>query len=950
MDAVADTFVEPVLNELTSAAVPTKLRLSMIDALAENDAVGVIAGYYDENLTIACVSRFFLTLLGYAPDGEDFYRDSQGSLAHLISPTGDFPFDPASFARSPREARYVFERIHQAPVLMRTVRLDSTDEQGRAMWVMSAQGSRDSQELALVRKIVLYGYWSVDYDEKAHPVVVHWSQSFRRLLGYDGYEDFPDVVESWKKCVAEGERSEHWHRVHEALHDPDCEALEFESPLKLKTGEVRWFRSTCRIVRRRDRTPHRLAGVMVDITEQRTALELKTRREVFYRALSQNVLCELSIDLELNRFQLLAGKDAVAPYFIESRTWDEQLADFIDRFVEPDDRARVRGLLSRAHFDEVFARGDRLAVSIRHPMPDGRMIWGEHVFLCQDRHPDGRPRKILMYVQDVTDDRENPVTVEPLVTEETLRDELLGGMNRLVDWYVVCEPETDRYSFYQHRSGMERLEYPANGRFTHLVALLARKMSPMYLKTPLEDVLRADEMKRRSEDGERPWRLQCLSPGPVTAYTDISVIPMRRKAGEAQRFLLIAQDNTKHLHAELKIRRTLQLACDVAKSANEAKSRFLSHMSHDIRTPMNAIVGMSAIAGMHVDDVERVRHCLDRITESSQYLLGLINEVLDLSRIESGAVKMSKMAFGLRETVEEVRSLVKESAEQRRHTMVWRTEGIVHNEVLGDPLHLQQVLVNLVSNAVKYTPPEGRVEVTVVEEPTPEAKSACFKIRVSDNGIGMSEAFQRTLFEPFSRELRDFVQAQQGTGLGMSITKNLVLLMGGSIRVKSAPNAGSTFEVTVFFPKAGADEAVTPAKGRLSLAEFSQSDYAGRCVLLVEDNEINREIALEILQSVGVTVDTAEDGAVALERVKTNPGRFDLVFMDIRMPVMNGYEATRAIRALGREDTAKLPIVAMTADVFAEDVAEAEKAGMNGHVAKPVDLAKLAAEMNRWLH
>ncbi len=742
MEAVADTFVEPVLNELTKAAVPTTLRLSMIDALSENDAVGVIAGYYDEKLTIACVSRFFLMLLGYAPDGKDFYRDSQGALSRLISSTRDFPFDPAAFARSPREAYYVFERIHQAPTLMRTVRLDSMDEQGRAMWVMSAQGGRDSQELALVRKLVLYGYWSVDYDEKARPAAVHWSQSFRRLLGYEGCEDFPDVADSWKKCLADGERSEHLNRVHEALNDPDCEAFEFESPLKLKTGMVRWFRSTCRIVRRRNRMPHRLAGVMVDITEQRTALELKTRREVFYRALSQNVLCELSIDLELNRFQLLAGKDDVAPYFVESRTWDEQLEDFIDRFVEPDDRARVRGALSRAHFDEVFAHGDKLVVSIRHPLSDGRMIWGEHVYLCQDRHPDGRPRKLLMYVQDVSDDWENPVTGEPLVTEETLRDELLGGMNRLVDWYVVCEPETDRYSFYQHRSGLERLEYPANGRFTHLVALLARKMSPMYLKAPLEDVLKSDEMKRRSEGGERTWRLQCLSPGSVTAYTDISVIPMRRKAGEAQRFLLIAQDNTKRLQAELKIRRTLQLACDVAKSANEAKSKFLSHMSHDIRTPMNAIVGMSAIAGMHADDVERVRHCLDRITESSHYLLGLVNEVLDLSRIESGALKMSTTAFGLRETVQEVQSLVKGSAEERRHTMVWRTEGIVHNEVLGDPLHLQQVLVNLVSNAVKYTPPEGRVEVSVVEEPTLEAKTACFKIRVTDNGIGMSEAFQ----------------------------------------------------------------------------------------------------------------------------------------------------------------------------------------------------------------
>ncbi len=949
MQSVADTFVEPVLNELVNVAVPSRLRLAMVDALEANDAVGVMAGYYDEKLSIACVSRFCLLLLGYGTDGKAFYDATQGVLTRLITSTGDFPFDPMTFFRSPRESRYVFERKSGLPSLMRTIRIESADDHGRPMWVMSVQGSRDSQELALVRKLVLYGYWNVDYDENCRSTALHWSDAFRRLLGYEGTEDFPDSMEAWKKCVPPDERSEHLLRVRDAIHDPACEAFEFESPLLLKSGELRWFRSSCRIVRRRDGTPHRLAGVMVDITEQRAAIEMKNRQDVFYRALSQNVLCEIAVDLEQNRFQLLDAKSHIAPYFEADRTWDEQLADFIIRFVEADDQARVRGALSRAHFNEVFPKSDRLTVNIRQAMPDGSVMWCEHVYLCQERFPDGRPRKVLVYVQDVTDAMENPVTGERLVTEESLRDELLTGMNQLVAWYIVCEPATDRYSFYQHRTGLEGLEYPANGRFTQLLALMARTMAPMYEKASLEEALSGGEILRRSGDGEKTFRLQCISPGAVTAYTDLSVIPMRREEGKAQRFLLIAQDNSKRLHAELKIRRTLQLACDVAKSASEAKSRFLSHMSHDIRTPMNAIVGMSAIAEMHAEDSERVRHCLDRITESSQYLLGLINEVLDLSRIESGAVKMAKTAFSLRATVEEVRHLVKTSAEERRHTMLWRTEGIVHDEVQGDPLHLQQVLVNLVSNAVKYTPPEGRIEVVVEEEPIPEAKTVCFHIRVSDNGIGMTEAFQQKLFEPFNREDRDFVQAQQGTGLGMSITKNIVLLMGGSIRVKSAPNEGSTFEVTVFFPKADADETAPVAKGKITLAEFSQADFTGRRLLLVEDNEINREIAVEILKSVGAEVDTAEDGSVAVEKVKSQPGRYELVFMDVRMPLMNGYEATRAIRALGREDTAKLPIIAMTADVFAEDVAEAEKAGMNGHIAKPVDLGKLAAEMHRWL-
>ena len=948
MPIVFDSFMEPVWADVKHPAL-AHLRSSMVKALMKNEAVGVIAGFYDDKLTICCASNFLIELLGYGTDSTTFFRACRSSLTELICGTDDFPFEPENFGRQASEKHFVFLRADSTPILMRTVRVETKDDNGRAMWVLSVQGSRDSQMLEILGGLILFGYWSVDFDMTGKAQAVRWSDSFRRMLGYRTTDAFPERLQAWLSCVACDEEGVIIGRFREALLNVRQETFEIEWQLRRHSGDKRWYRSNCRILRRRDGRPYRMAGAVVDITDQRLAQQVKLKQEAFYRALSKNILCQFLVNLESNTFEVIETRDETRGNFDPSLSWEKQLADYVQRFVDPADRAQVLDAFSIENLKAVLLTQNRFSLSLRHAFADG-FLWCEHVYLCSERFLDGRPKTVTVYVQDVTDEKQRADNDARLLSESSLRDELLAGLNKLVSWYIVYEPEDDRYSFYQERRAGESFVYPPDGRFSELMIEMGRHLRPMYFEGSIGEALDVSVLRRKIHSSGDTYRIQLMSVDDVTGYTDVSVIAMTGDGGQIRRYLIVGQDNSARIHNELKVRQSLQLACDVAKTASEAKTKFLSIMSHDIRTPMNAIMGMSAIAEMNADNAERVRYCLERITQSSQYLLALINEVLDLSRIESGSMKLASGVFSLREVVAAVQAIVKPAAKLRRHDMVWMTDGIVHDRVLGDALHLQQILVNLVSNAVKYTPDGGRIEVSVVEDESAESSCHRYRLSVKDNGIGMSQAFLARLFDPFSREERDFVRSQQGTGLGMSITKNMVLLMGGTITVESEINKGSTFVVTLRLAKSTASEAGQAAAGEsMTLEEFCRADYAGHRVLLVEDNEINREIAEEILKSVGIVVETAIDGAEAVEKVRGKPGVYDLVLMDIQMPVMNGYEATRAIRALGRTDTNRLPILAMTADVFAEDITTAEEAGMNGHLGKPVNLAKLSCELKKWL-
>ena len=525
----------------------------------------------------------------------------------------------------------------------------------------------------------------------------------------------------------------------------------------------------------------------------------------------------------------------------------------------------------------------------------------------------------------------------------------------------------------------------------------------------------------------------------------------------------------------------LKAAYDAAEAANRAKTDFLSNMSHDIRTPMNGIIGMTAIAAAHIDEKERVQDSLLKITQASKHLLSLINEVLDMSKIESGKVDLIEEEFNLSDLIDNLLNLTSSQIEEHHHELRVNISGVTHEEVIGDSLRIQKVFTNLMGNAVKYTPDGGRISLSISEKPCNQAKVGCFVFVFEDNGIGMDEEFLKRIFEPFARAEDGKAGKVQGTGLGMTISRNIVRMMGGDIQIDSTPGVGSRFTVTIYLKlqevaeisyekfvdldvlvadddemslesccsmlsdlgmkaegvstgteaveqvllhheqmrdyfaciidwkmpdmdgitttklirrkigpnvpiiiisaydwsdieqearAAGANAFISKPLFRSRLERtfsillgeedsreqdapfdvLEEMDYSGCRALLVEDNELNAEIAMEILEITGLTVEHAADGTEAVDRLAScEDGYYDIIFMDIQMPKMNGYDAARAIRAMNRNYCRQVPIVAMTANAFAEDVLAAKTVGMNEHIAKPLDLQELAKTLKKWI-
>ena len=432
-------------------------------------------------------------------------------------------------------------------------------------------------------------------------------------------------------------------------------------------------------------------------------------------------------------------------------------------------------------------------------------------------------------------------------------------------------------------------------------------------------------------------------------FTYNFIVVSRNEDGDVSEFLVARQDITKLREKEEEIRRILENARDEAEKGNRAKTAFLSSMSHDIRTPMNAIIGYTNIARDRIDDADMVRDSLDKIASSGQYLLSLINDVLDMSKIESGKLQLHEDECDLRRLFEQIADITRSQARKKRLDVAFDTSGLVHPVVMADQLRLEQVLINITGNAVKYTPEGGSIAITATERPVQGADERReYRFSVKDTGIGISEDYLPRIFESFSRETTSTINKIQGTGLGMAITARLVELMGGRIEVESELGVGSEFVVTLALRGGRAAEGTAKANPAPKEAPVALS---GRRVLLVEDNDINAEIATLVLTGYGMSVERAENGKMGLEMVRDGgEGRYDAVLMDIQMPVMNGYDAARAIRALGGDYIARLPIIAMSANAYEEDIREALNSGMNGHVAKPFDPALLARELNDRIH
>ena len=394
-----------------------------------------------------------------------------------------------------------------------------------------------------------------------------------------------------------------------------------------------------------------------------------------------------------------------------------------------------------------------------------------------------------------------------------------------------------------------------------------------------------------------------------------------------------------------KYKAELLIAAKRAEAANEAKTEFLQRMSHDIRTPINGIYGMIDMADHYADNMEKQAECRKKVKEASNLLLELVNEVLDMSKLESGEVVMEEIPFNLSSISREVLVVIEQIAAEQNIRIVWEKKEITHRDLIGSPGYVKRVMMNILSNALKYNRANGYIYISCIEIPSKQPEMTTMEFICRDTGIGMTEEFQKHIFEPFAQENTGSRTKFAGTGLGMPISKKLIEKMGGTITFESAEGIGTTFVIRVPF-KIDLD-----ADKREEQKDVSENSIKGLRILLAEDNELNMEIAEFVLQNEGADVTKAWNGQEVVELFRNSkPGEFNVILMDIMMPVINGYEATKMIRSLDREDAKKIPIIAMTANAFTEDRIRAKEAGMDEHLSKPIVIDEVIKTIFRYVH
>lgn len=1071
----SDLYTEKILLLRQEADSLSNNSGSIRCALSQNNSVGCIGGYYDDDLSLLFMSSFFMHNLGY--DYDRFMKVTGGSLKPLVHCDDLRYIENGKFREGAGAGLFRMVMSDGTPMYVRTFKTESFDSNGVPIWVMAVRIAWDAQNLDLVNNIYQSGVWYVDFYEDASVKRVTWSQKFRQLLGFSDPEEFPDDISAWESRIHPFDRSRVMECFYSAASDKSNNTkYEVEYRAKSKDGVYHWFREKAEVNRRMDGTPSRMTGVFINIDEERRTREENEKYTAIHHAYSKSNICEYYVDLQEDTFENLKVNDSLFQEYGGITSWDELVGVYVSMHVGEESRDTMRLLFSRDYIRSELKKIDgELSFECRAEY-GGREYWVRNMVLPGDVDKSGMPRHAIVFLRDITNARKAEEDLHRLAKDNHDMDELLRGMVRLVKRFAVCDLHNNSYTLH-NLDGTHLLK--TSGTYDEMIEDISGQFKMLTDKKSLPYMLSAEHLRSHLRTETDIYNFEYCS-NDEQLFKNMSAIPLEFADGELTRVLLIIQDVTQAKRNEREARAALKDAFLAANRANKAKEMFMSNMSHDIRTPMNAIIGMTAIAGANINDKDRVLDCLGKITKSSRHLLSLINEVLDMSRIENGGISIMQEEFRLPDLVDDLLTIMNPGIEEHHHELVVALSDVRHEAVTGDRLRIQQVLVNIMSNSVKYTPDGGRISLAISEKFFRGGK-ACYEFVVEDNGIGMSEEFQKVIFEPFTREDDERTGKIPGTGLGMAITKNIVEMMNGEVKVKSAPGEGSRFTVSIILNtqngenesaeeladlpvlvvdddrnccegaveilreigmdgewvlsgreaiertvkrhkeqndyfaliidwkkpemdgvettreirrlvgrnvpiivftaydcsevekearEAGADAFITKPlfRSRLTalfkglvgsdskkhdqdddgIGELEQTDYSGRRVLLVEDNELNREIAGEIISMTGAAVETAENGKAAVDILaEKGADDYDMIFMDIQMPVMNGYEAAREIRKL--PGCGEIPIVAMTANAFAEDVLLAKNAGMNEHISKPIDMKKLCEILKKWI-
>lgn len=1045
---------------------------AMQETIYHNGGVGTIAGYYDAELSILSVSDLLLHNLNHSY--ASLMEQTKGSLKNLFNQKDATFLDNARFRQIQGGGEGQILTADGSPVYVRLYKKDAVDTDGTPIWIMSVQMNWAYENLALVNESIHSALWYFECNENGEIVHVNWSHAFRQILGYHDILDFPNKLDSWSNLLHPEDHDRVMQLLLETIADKtNTTKYNVEYRLKMQDGQYQWFRASAEVIRRLDGSANRIAGIISNIDAEKRSRMQAQRAAAFHRAFTSANLCEYYVNLEKNTFDTFKVEPSLMTAFEQNHTWDGLVRFFVDHYVVEEDKKPVTDFCNRAYITEKL-KG--LETELRQEcriVLDGEERWVSNVVMRGEIEDS---EYAMIFLRDITESKAETARRMQMASDNASMDLLIKSMVRLLDRFVVCDLENDRYRFYNLQGEMI---YAPTGTYHDFVEQVAAKYKTLEPLDALAALISPENIRKNLQDENDIYKFEYCSIDENT-YKIASFIPLEWDGKKLVKALLASMDVSQEKKAEIESHKALKDAYRAAENASRAKTEFLSNMSHDIRTPMNAIVGLTAIAGANIESQDRVVECLGKITKSSRHLLGLINEVLDMARIESGRMSLAEEDFSLPELVDNLLTLTKPAIDEHHHQLEVHVEHIEHEAVCGDSLRIQQVFVNLMSNAVKYTPDGGNITLTIKEKPNGFSELGCYEFSIEDNGIGMTPEFQKIMFEPFSRADDHRTTKVQGTGLGMAIARNIVNLMNGDIQVESAPNKGTKITVTVYLKlqenekeqekelldlpvlvvdddktccestvatlqeigiagewvltgkeavercaarhKTGRDyfavildwkmpqmDGIATARrirecvgedvtiiiltsfdfseieeearaagvnafmakplfrsrltatlrqftsgkkeknARNYLEDFAKENYAGKRILLVEDNALNREIATEIIGMTGVTIDIAENGKIAVEKVMEAPEKwYDLIFMDIQMPIMNGYEATAAIRALAGS-RGKVPIIAMTANAFAEDVQLAKNTGMNEHIAKPLDLNKLNDVLKQWL-
>lgn len=1044
------------------------------DAIASNNAVGTIAGYYDESLTILSVSDYLLDNLDY--DFEEFNKVAQGSLKNICCGKSCDWTEVKKFREIQGNIEGDFLMGDGTAVAVRLFKKDSVDINEVPIWILSVRVDWEYENYTLINEAIQSGPWYMDCDKEGTIVSVSWSDTFRKMLGYHDSIDFPNVIESWSNLLHPADYDRVILQLKEAICDKTNQIkYNVEYRLKIADGSYHWYRAIGETIRRRDGSARRIAGVFINIDREKEAMWKIQRGDAFHQAFTKANLCEYYVDLQNNTFESLKMESPLLATLKKSNTWDELIQTFVESYVCEEEKKSVEAFYDRKKVPEKLqGLSSELSLECQAEI-NGEIHWIRNVIMRGEREQN---RYAMIFLRDITEAKQEAAKNRKLIDDNNAMEHLVGSMIRVVDHFAVCDLENNKYEYYNINLNQK---YPTAGKYSDFVKNVTSHLKLLENGKQLADLLSAENLRKKLTKEEDIYKFEYCSMD-ESEFRIASFVPLEWKDGILSKVLWISIDITSEKKVEIESRKALKDAFLAAEYANKAKTEFLTNMSHDIRTPMNAIVGLTALAGANIDNQERVVSCLGKITKSSRHLLRLINEVLDMARIESGKISLVDEEFDLPDLVDNLIYMTKPSMEEHKHQFTIDINHIEHEAVCGDSLRIQQVFTNFMSNAIKYTPDGGKIKLSISEKPNGFSELGCFEFCIEDNGVGMSEEFQNVMFQPFTRADDHRTTNIQGTGLGMTIAQNIVRMMNGDIKVESKPNKGTKVTITIYLKlqekevdkikelmnlpvlvvddevsscectvaalkeigivgewvnsgqeavkrtlerhvrkedyfailmdwqmpgmdglettrqirkqvgsevtiivltaydyseietearEAGVDAFIakplfpsrltatlkTLVTGRKkekksdseTLLDIAGSDYSGKRILLVEDNELNREIATEIISMTNVCIDSAENGKEAVEKVVFSPeGWYDLVLMDIQMPVMNGYEATAAIRALP-DGRSKVPIIATTANAFAEDVQMAKNTGMNGHIAKPLELSKLNKVLKQWL-